>query len=131
MNISGSPDSGRNVPNQARQGKVAWLIFKFMVTQLLRGTIRLIRRTVAMTLLLLLAMLRLMGSSAASGRAKDEFYDLAPRDSPDQNGLKVDKSDAFWSMYHQTYNPRGWRMRRLLTMSVGRYTSKGDREGEA
>ena len=118
------------MPTQPGDGKIPRLMFKSLMIQLIRGTVRWAWRAAVMTPLLLMALLRLVGSSAASGRARDEFYDLVPRESPHQDVLKTSKSDAFWSMYHQTYNPRLWRMRHLLTISAGRNATPADPEDE-
>lgn len=111
---------------QAGRGKILRFIFTYLVIQAVQGTLRLIMRAASTTPSLMMGLLRLMGSSTGSGRGKDEFYDLVPRETADTVGRKTNNTDAFWSMYYQAYNPRRWRMRHMLTMSSHRNAIKKD-----
>ena len=67
-----------------------------------------------------LGLLALIASPASPGRSPDEFRDLVQSDSPEILANRALDTDGFWRMYLQTYSPRQWHMRRLLTMSAGK-----------
>jgi hypothetical protein len=92
------------------------------------GTLKLAWRGLIYTVQFIVGVLALIASPASSGRAQDEFKDLAQSGIPEQDALKGYNSDGFWRMYLQVYSPRLWRMRKLLPMSAGRGIKRPESE---
>ncbi|MFQ6025914.1 MAG: hypothetical protein ACE5Q6_00200 [Dehalococcoidia bacterium] len=100
--------------------QLAWRISRYLLVRGISGAIRFAYWAVLQCALVILGLLRLIASPASSGRAQDEFQDLVQSDSPQNLASRGESSDDFWKMYFQAYNPRLWRMRRLMTTIVGR-----------
>ncbi len=77
------------------------MALQYRMIQLARATFCWPPRATLMALLLLMGLLRLLASSAPSGRAKDEFQDLVAGDMEEQNAWRANKAEALWSMYYR------------------------------
>ena len=109
---------------------LAWRIFRYLLVQLLRGTLRLGWWLLTRSVLFAVGFLRLMASPASSGRSPDEFKDLVRPDATDGPAARVAGSDGSWRIYPQAYSARWWRMRRPLPMSAGKSLPRDDRQVE-
>lgn len=107
---------------------LAWRIFSYLTLRLVLGTFRLTIWLMARSVEFVLGLLALIASPASSGRSPDEFKDLVQSDSPENLANRAPEVDGFWRMYLQTYSPRQWRMRRLLTMSAGKELKNEEHE---
>ena len=94
---------------------LAWQIFRYLLIQGALGAVKFVYWAAVNSVLLVLGLLRLIGSPASSGRSPDEFQDMVRSDSPENMASRGENTDQFWRMYFQAYSPRAWRMRRLLT----------------
>ena len=99
---------------------LAWRIFRYLLVQLLRGTLRLGWWLLTRSVLFAFGFLRLMASPAPSGRSQGEFKDLVQPDAPPGPAGRVAASGGFWRMYPQACSSRWWRMRRRLPMAAGK-----------
>lgn len=106
--------------------ELSYRIARYLAFRTLVGILRLFRWAFVHTLLTLDGLLGYIASPLSSGRDENEFKDMVQPDSPEHTARHSSNPNGFWSFYFQAYTPRLWRMRRLMSMSVGRNYRKND-----